>query len=63
MLCSKYTEQNDKHSKIMRQSRSNSTSKFKVIAFIHEFMKNKFLYRKCPSELGFYLVYNKLFVS
>ena len=28
-----------------------------------EFMKNKFVYPKCPSELRFYLVYYKLFVS
>ena len=28
-----------------------------------EFTKNKFVYRKCPSELQFYLVYYKLFVS
>ena len=47
-------KQNDKHSKIMRRSTSTSTSKFKIIAFIHEFMKDKFVYQKCPSELRFY---------
>ena len=28
-----------------------------------KFTKNKFVYRKCPSELRFYLIYYKLFAS
>ena len=51
-----FTDNRDNQHQIQRVS-------LKSLHLFMEFIKNKFLYRKCSSELRFFLIYYKLFVS